>query len=191
MKYQRWLLATILCLLSLQSSALIIVDVVRDVPLETGYTGFSTNMREHGYNPNTDIAHSITLFLSFREIVDDGDDWDAGTMEFLIFHAMPWGYRELVYADIDTETIAFGLSWAPGEDTCAIWDMDDNCTYDPVKSGNFGIAMTNYSTNLAMNEVRWELEVTRTAVSEPSMIILLLLSMLGLGNFCRKACADK
>lgn len=176
MKTLRWYLALICCLTSLHSQALLIVDSVKNVPLASGYTGFSTNMLELGYNPATDIAHSIRVLLSFREIVDNGDDWDAGTTEFLIFHAMPWGYRELVYGDVSTQTITFSQSWAPGEDTCVIWGMD-GCEYDPVKSGSFGIAMTNYSTNLTMDEVRWELDVTRAQVDEPPAVLLIMLGM--------------
>lgn len=185
MKHLRWYLALIFCLTSLHSHALVIVDSLKNAPLELGYTGFSTNMLELGYNPDTDIAHSIRVLLSFREIVDNGDDWDAGTMESVIFHAMPWGYRELVYSDVSTETISFDVSWASGEDTCAIW-LIDGCGYDPVKSGHFSIAMTNYSSNLMMDEVRWELDITRTQVNEPSAALLLMLGMTCLAILRRK-----
>ena len=177
MKYSRWYLALILCLSSLHSNALLIVDSIKNVPLEVGYTGFSTNMFDLGYNPATDVSHSIRLLLSFREIVDNGDDWDLGTMESVIFHAMPWGYRELVYSDISTETISFGLDWELGEDHCTVWLPDGECGYDPSRSGRFSISMTNYSSNLIMDEVRWEFDVTRTLVSESSTAILLMLGL--------------
>ena len=41
--------------------------------------------------------------MSFREIVDKGDDREAETHEQVTFYGMLWGVREVTYADVSTE----------------------------------------------------------------------------------------
>ncbi len=172
----RGLTTVFLLFLSLQSYALIITYSEKNFSIEPGNSGFSVNMLDYGYNPRTDIANNIKVFLSFREIVNNGDDWDAGTWESVTFYGRLWGFRELTIPDVSTETIDFSAYWRPGEDTCVIWDVDA-CAYDPVKSGGFGISLWTWTTNLALDEVRWELDITRAKVNEPSAAILLILGL--------------
>ena len=91
---------------------------------------------------------------------------------------MMWGYRELADGDVSTETITFSTSWQPGQDTFVMWGVDE-CEYDPVKSGAFGIGIWDASDNLAIDEVLWEFDFTGTSVSEPSTFLLFVIGLFG------------
>ncbi|WP_331351045.1 hypothetical protein [Cellvibrio sp. UBA7671] len=181
MKNIIFILPVLLTLISFQSHALIITDVRKDAAIREGYDGFSTDMIALGYNPQTDIVNSVRLFVRVHEIIDDSDIDMPGsdTSEFVIFYTMLFGARMHVYPDVDNESFEFVRDYFPGEDTCVIWGMFE-CDYDPVKTGQFGIGIAASTDNLWLDEARWELDITRTAIDEPSAPILFLSALLSL-----------
>jgi hypothetical protein len=181
MKKIIFLLPVLLTLISLQSHALIITDVRKDTAIREGYDSFSTDMIALGYNPITDIVNSVRLYVRVHEIIDDSDTDMPGTdtSEFVIFYMMLFGARMHVYPDVDNESFEFVNSYSPNEETCVIWGME-GCDYDPVKTGWFGIGVAASTNNLWLDEARWELDITRTSIDEPSAPILFLAAILSL-----------
>jgi hypothetical protein len=165
--------------ISLQSHALLITDIRTNTELREGRDGFSTDMASLGYNPLTDIVNSVRLFVRVHEIDDDSatDTPDSDSREFVIFYAMLFGPRMQVYPDVDNDSFEFARYYSPGEDSCVIWG-EFECDYDPVKTGRFSIGADVYTSNLWLDEARWELDITRTPLNEPSMPILLLSAIL-------------
>lgn len=178
-------LSLLLTFISLQCHALIITDIRKDTAIREGHDSFSTDMIALGYNPQTDIVNSVRLFVRVHEIIDDSDIDMPGsdTSEFVIFYMMLFGARMHVYPDVDNESFEFARSYTPGEDTCVIWGIEE-CDYDPVKTGRFGIGVAASTNNLWLDEARWELDITRTSIDEPSAPILFLSAILLLTS-CR------
>lgn len=180
MKLLKLYLLLMLSLFSLHSFALIITDSRYDFKLDEGQRGFSTDMLARGYDPLTDTVHSLDLLLVFREINDDGatENWEDGNTEFVIFYTMLFGPRMQVDADIDTGSYSFARSWAEGESTCLTWDeTGENCAWDPVAAGVFGIGVDVYTDNLWVTEATWKLDITRANLAEPSPVALLVLGL--------------
>jgi hypothetical protein len=174
-------LSVLMTFISLQSHALLITDIRANTEIREGSDGFSTDMISLGYNPQTDIVNSVRLFVRVHEIVDDSDTDmpDSDSREFVIFYTMLFGARMQVYADVDNESFEFARSYSPNEDTCVIWG-EFECDYDPVKMGLFGIGVAASTSNLWLDEARWELDITRTYLNEPSAPILFLSAILSL-----------
>lgn len=178
-------LSVLLTFISFQSHALLITDIRTNTEIMEGYDGFSTDMISLGYNPQTDIVNSVRLFVRVHEIIDDSDIDMPGTdtSEFVVFYLMLFGERMRVFADVDNESFEFTRSYSPNEETCVIWGMEE-CDYDPIKTGQFGVGMAASTSNLWLDEARWELDVTRAQLNEPSVPVLFLLAILSLVS-CR------
>lgn len=176
-------LSVLMTFISLQSHALIITDIRTNTAINEGYHGFSTDMVALGYNPQMDIVNGVRLFVRVHEIIDDSDIDMPGTdtSEFVVFYIMLFGERMRVFADVDNESFEFVNSYSPNEETCVIWGIEE-CDYDPIKTGQFGVGMAASTSNLWLDEARWELDITRTPLSEPSAAILFLLAILSLAS---------
>lgn len=185
MKITIFYLSVLLSCISLHAHAFLITDTRMDTAIREGTDGFSTDMVALGYNPRTDVVNSVRLLVRVHEIMDDSetDTPDSDSSEFVIFYTMLFGARMQVYPDVDNESFEFVRYYSPGEDTCVVWG-EFECGYDPVKTGFFGISMAASTSNLWLDEARWELDITRTHVPEPSVLLLILSALLAL-MLCR------
>lgn len=179
----------LLSLCSLHSPAFTITDSRYDFKLPEGESVFGVDMLAHGFNPVTDTVDSLDLRLVFREIIDDDatENYDEGTLEFVVFHTILFGARMTVNPDVDTGLYTFANSWAPGESTCIFGGYDgEPCEWDPIGSGVFGLYVSAYTDNLWVTEATWTMDVTRTSVLESSPAVLLALGLAVLGALRRK-----
>lgn len=170
-----------------QAHALVITDIRTDTAIREGADGFSTDMIALGYDPLTDIVNSVRLFVRVHEIDDDSDTDtpDSDTREFVVFYTMLFGSRMEVHADVDNQSFEFVRSYLPSEDTCVIWGVFE-CDYDPIKTGLFSVGIAASTSNLWLDEARWELDITRSQVDEPSVLLLFLSALLPLVCFRSK-----
>ncbi len=173
MKTMNWLLFLLaLLILSAQSQALVITSLTENVAIPRGHHTISTDAKAIGYNPNTDTLTKIQLTLDFREIEDDGDDWDAGTLEFTTFYTTFFGERMVVYSDVDTQRFVFVRDWFyPDDCVDGFWVP---CSEHPINTGLYSISLDVATNNLSLDQVRWDLHVNRAQVHESSAVLLFI-----------------
>lgn len=160
----------------LQTHALILTSITENVSIPVGIHRISTDASAMGYNPETDELTRIELTLDFREIIEDGDDWEAGTNEFVSFYTTFFGIRHFVYSDVDTERFFFVRDWFYPDD-CVDSPWND-CSQHPIITGLYYIALEVGTNNLQIDQVRWDIHVNRTPVDESSSAILLMFGIL-------------
>ena len=177
MKILKHLFYVFLLAVSFQAHALVITSTSYNVELPLGYSYITADMKSLGYNPKTDTMNYASLSLHFREIIDNGDDWDAGTNEMIILYTPMFGIGREVYGNMDTQVVSHSRD-SFDEYTCLNWDEWGNCSWDIVETGKFGIILDVYTENLILDKVYWSLDVTRAEVDEPSTGILLALGLM-------------
>ncbi|HTF96780.1 MAG TPA: hypothetical protein VL995_11655 [Cellvibrio sp.] len=186
MKYFAVKIALLIMCLSFNANALIFVDIKKDIAVDAD-TSISADMTTYGFDSRIDRVIQVDLYLYFRELNDDSNTDMPGdpTSEFVSFGAVLFGERLSWVADMDTGIHSMHRNFFPTDgDTCMWIDEFDNCVYDPLKTGQFGIGIHTAADTLWLDEVRWEVEVIRTHVDESASLALFCigLCLLGLAN---------
>jgi hypothetical protein len=183
MKFLRSFSVLFVCLLPINSHALVITDVISvNKTLDLGWRAFDFNITKHGYNHLTDTINFVELSYDFSKMVDQGDDYNNdSTLESIQLNSYIFDGRNYLY-DINPGIISERVSWTKNESFCQYEDYDTGtCELNLDLNGTARELLSVYNGNIFLGDVTFLVDVTRANVPEPATGVLLILSLF---SFC-------